>query len=94
VGWEGKLLDSARGVHSVSDEAEEVGDGQNDEDDVEDGEDKEEDWNIDDGSGSIVMIGAGVEEMQRLGEVRLRLPRDGTESRSLVWTVLNGGGIW
>lgn len=67
MGWEGKLWDSARGVQSVSDEAEEVGDGQNDEDDVEDGEDNDGDWNIDDGSGSIVTIGAGVEEMQRPG---------------------------
>jgi hypothetical protein len=102
-GWEVELLErvreSRKPVEPVTSEVEKVArlerhgsscswiDEEYDEDDEDD-----EDWKESDGSCDFWKLCPGVEELQRLGEIRLHLPRDGMRAREALWYVISGMG--
>jgi hypothetical protein len=74
---------------------EEDGDGEGEEEEDED-EGYDDEWDDCDGSCKGLAGRAGIEELKRLGLVRLHLPRDGARAREMMMFVMDGrvrGGL-
>ena len=76
-----KIDDGFRSIRTVDDE------GANSDDDEQE-EEASDQWDLDDSPGGICAVDVGVGHLQRLANIRVRLPRDGSESRDLVWYVM------